>query len=104
MSMIELTPDLSARLQRLVDGLDTLDDARAVARDLLAHSAFAPAANPAHTNGESHTATPLSPRIAGLGRGDILYISEDFDDELPDAFWGDLFTADWGSQSCTDCS
>ena len=28
-----------------------------------------------------------APRIAGLGRGDILWISDDFDDPLPDSFW-----------------
>jgi antitoxin (DNA-binding transcriptional repressor) of toxin-antitoxin stability system len=29
----------------------------------------------------------LKPRIPGLGAGDVLYISEDFDAPLPDAFW-----------------
>lgn len=34
------------------------------------------------------------PRVAGLGKGSILYISEDFDDPLPDEFWfGDDETA-----------
>jgi antitoxin (DNA-binding transcriptional repressor) of toxin-antitoxin stability system len=27
-------------------------------------------------------------RVAGLGKGEVLYMSEDFDDELPDDFWG----------------
>ena len=28
------------------------------------------------------------PRIAGLGTGEGYFISDDFDDELPDEFWG----------------
>jgi hypothetical protein len=27
------------------------------------------------------------PRVAGLHAGNILYISDDFDDPLPDSFW-----------------
>jgi antitoxin (DNA-binding transcriptional repressor) of toxin-antitoxin stability system len=27
-------------------------------------------------------------RIAGLGKGDKYFMSDDFDDELPDEFWG----------------
>jgi antitoxin (DNA-binding transcriptional repressor) of toxin-antitoxin stability system len=27
-------------------------------------------------------------RVAGLGKGEVIYMSEDFDDELPDEFWG----------------
>jgi antitoxin (DNA-binding transcriptional repressor) of toxin-antitoxin stability system len=30
----------------------------------------------------------LKRRVAGLGKGEVLYMSEDFDDELPDEFWG----------------
>ena len=29
----------------------------------------------------------LKPRIAGLGKG-TMWMSDDFDDELPDEFWG----------------
>ena len=31
--------------------------------------------------------TEQKPRIAGLGKGTI-WMSDDFDDELPDEFWG----------------
>lgn len=27
-------------------------------------------------------------RVAGLGKGEVIYMSKDFDDELPDEFWG----------------
>lgn len=30
----------------------------------------------------------LKQRILGLGRGEGYFISDDFDDELPDEFWG----------------
>ncbi len=33
------------------------------------------------------TPTVAQPRIAGLHAGNILYISDDFDDPLPDSFW-----------------
>ena len=30
----------------------------------------------------------IKQRIAGLRRGEVIYMSDDFDDELPDEFWG----------------
>jgi antitoxin (DNA-binding transcriptional repressor) of toxin-antitoxin stability system len=30
----------------------------------------------------------LKPRVLGLGKGKGYFMSEDFDDELPDEFWG----------------
>lgn len=38
--------------------------------------------------------TELKPRIAGLHAGDVIYISDDFDDPLPDEFWN--FDEDFG--------
>ena len=31
--------------------------------------------------------SPVQERIFGLHAGNTVYISDDFDDELPDAFW-----------------
>ena len=36
---------------------------------------------------KKRTPKPQKPRIAGLHAGNILYMSEDFDDPLPDEFW-----------------
>ena len=30
---------------------------------------------------------PLPPRVAGLNEGSVTWISDDFDDPLPDEFW-----------------
>lgn len=30
----------------------------------------------------------IKQRVLGLGRGDGYFMSDDFDDELPDEFWG----------------
>lgn len=30
---------------------------------------------------------PTQKRTAGLGKGSLVYMSEDFDDELPESFW-----------------
>ena len=35
----------------------------------------------------SETVAPKRKRIAGLNRGAIAWVSEDFDDPLPDEFW-----------------
>ena len=37
------------------------------------------------TDGAEHH--PLPKRIAGLNRGQVLWISDDFDAPLPDEFW-----------------
>lgn len=43
------------------------------------------------TKKEYEMASPLPKRIAGLNRGQVLWISDDFDAPLPDNFWlGDL--------------
>lgn len=36
---------------------------------------------------ESSKKTEQKPRVAGLGKG-TMWMSDDFDDELPDEFWG----------------
>jgi hypothetical protein len=69
---LQLTPDQEKRLQHY---------ARLHGKDTAAALADILEALPAPRE------IPLPPRTSGLHRGNILYISPDFDEPLPDAFW-----------------
>ncbi len=72
---LELSPDLEQSLheQAAAQGLDADTFLQQKVRQLLAPNTPAP--------------IPSGPRIAGLSRGTVVWISDDFDEPLPDEFW-----------------
>ncbi len=73
---IELTPEREARLMELFGSSSA---ARAWLESVVA------ATTDRRTPTPEATAKKL--RTPGLGKGSVLYIAEDFDEPLPDAFW-----------------
>jgi len=72
--MLELPPDLEEKLR--AEAAQTGQDAQALLQQKVRQMLSAAPVTP----------TVTSPRVAGLNRGQI-WISEDFDAPLPDAFW-----------------
>ena len=70
---LTLTPELEARLAHYADASGKPKEA--VAAELLA-TLPEPIATPAATR-----------RVAGLGKGNVLWMSDDFNDPLPDEYW-----------------
>lgn len=73
---IELTPEREARLLELFGSPSA---AQAWLENVVAATTDRRAPAP--------KATAKKLRTPGLGKGSVLYISEDFDDALPDSFW-----------------
>lgn len=73
---IELTPEREARLLELFGSSSA---AQAWLEGVVA----------ATTDRRTSAPAPLARKLRtpGLGKGSILYIAEDFDEPLPDAFW-----------------
>ncbi len=72
--MLELPPDLEEKLR--AEAAQTGQDAQALLQQKVRQMLSTAPATP----------TAASPRVAGLNRGQI-WVSEDFDAPLPDAFW-----------------
>ena len=70
---LNLPPEIEARLSRYADASGK--SAESVVADLLADLPE-PAATPARTE-----------RILGLHEGNVIWMSDDFNDPLPDEFW-----------------
>lgn len=73
--MLELTPDLEEKLRE--KAAQQGQEAEKLLQDMVRQM----------LSTEEIASSPLPKRIAGLNRGQVVWISDDFDAPLPDEFW-----------------